>query len=85
MTVEQLQIKTEALPERDSSRLRRWVIEKDWERWDRKLEADVAAGKLNFLLEEAATAKSQSHNPRCMSCKFAPHDTSVLESLLQAA
>lgn len=57
MQVEQLQKEIEALPERDFSRLRRWFAEQDWQRWDRQLESDVAAGKLDFLLEEAMSAK----------------------------
>lgn len=60
MTVEQLQIEIDALPESDFARLRRWFIDRDWERWDRQLEADVAAGKLDFLLDEAEATKAQS-------------------------
>jgi hypothetical protein len=39
--------------------LRAWFAEKDWLLWDKQLEADVADGKLDFLLEEAMAAKSQ--------------------------
>lgn len=60
MTVEQLQIEIDALPESDFARLRRWFIDRDWKRWDRQLEADVAAGKLDFLLDEAEATKAQS-------------------------
>jgi hypothetical protein len=60
MRVEQLQTEIEALPESDFARLRQWFIDRDWERWDRQLESDVAAGKLDFLLDEAASAKTQS-------------------------
>jgi hypothetical protein len=60
MTVEQLQVEIEALPESDFARLRQWFIDRDWERWDRQLESDVVAGKLDFLLDEAASAKTQS-------------------------
>jgi len=59
MQVEQLQREIEALPERDHARLRQWFAELDWRRWDRQLEADVAAGTLDFLLEEARAAKEQ--------------------------
>jgi hypothetical protein len=59
--VEQLQMEIEALPEEDFSRLRRWFAEKDWKLWDRQIESDVAAGKLDFLLEEATTAKVQGN------------------------
>ena len=39
--------------------LRQWFAEKDWLLWDKQLEVDIADGKLDFLLEEAMTAKSQ--------------------------
>ena len=35
--------------------------EQDWQRWDRQLETDVAAGKLDFLMEEALSAKQQGN------------------------
>lgn len=57
MKLEQLQTEIEALPEKDFLRLRRWFADRDWLRWDNQLEQDAAAGKLDFLLEEAATAK----------------------------
>ncbi|HSN74294.1 MAG TPA: hypothetical protein VL334_04255 [Anaerolineae bacterium] len=60
MTVEQLQIEIEALPESDFLRLRKWFVDWDWERWDKQLESDVAAGRLDFLLDEVAIAKTQS-------------------------
>lgn len=59
MQVEQIQREIEALAERDYVRLRQWFAELDWRRWDRQLEADVAAGKLDFLLEEARASKEQ--------------------------
>ena len=43
----------------DFARLRRWFAEKDWERWDRQIESDSAAGKLDFLLDEVSSAKVQ--------------------------
>jgi hypothetical protein len=57
MRVEKLQMEIEALPEEDFIRLRRWFAERDWERWDEQLESDVAAGRLDFLLDEASAAK----------------------------
>lgn len=57
--IEQLQTDIEALSEKDFARLRHWFAEKDWERWDRQIESDVAAGKLDFLIEEALAAKKQ--------------------------
>ena len=59
MNLEQLQSEIEMLPEKDFMRLRRWFAEKDWARWDKQIESDVTAGKLNFLLDEASMAKAQ--------------------------
>ena len=59
MKVEHLQTEIEALSEEDFARLRKWFAERDWEQWDRQLETDVAAGKLDFLLKEASAAKAQ--------------------------
>ncbi len=55
--IEQLQREIEALPEEEFTQLRRWFAEKDWERWDQQLESDGPAGKLDFLIDEALTAK----------------------------
>lgn len=60
MTVEQIQVEIEALPRNDFIRLRKWFIERDWEKWDQQMEADVASGKLDFLVDQAMGAKSQS-------------------------
>lgn len=42
MRVEQLQIEVDALPQSDSVRLRKWIIDKDWENgigsWNRMLQ-----------------------------------------------
>ena len=35
-------------------------LEKDWKQWDEQLENDVVGGKLDFLLDEEATAKAQN-------------------------
>ena len=55
--VEKIEMEITSLPEEDYSRLRRWFLERDWERWDREIEADAESGKLDFLLQEAAEAK----------------------------
>ncbi len=57
--IEQIQAEIEALPKEDFVRLREWFAEKDWLLWDKQIEADIADGKLDFLIEEAMTAKSQ--------------------------
>ncbi|MEM9156139.1 MAG: hypothetical protein AAGB13_14085 [Cyanobacteria bacterium P01_F01_bin.33] len=57
--VERIQAEIEALSQEDFARLREWIAEKDWQLWDEQLEADVAEGKLDFLMEEAMTAKAK--------------------------
>ena len=44
------------LPESEYVRLRNWMTELDWERWDAQIEADSEAGKLDFLADEAREA-----------------------------
>lgn len=57
--VKDIQADIEALSEKEFVQLREWFAEKDWERWDAQLDRDAEAGKLDFLLEEAAVAKAQ--------------------------
>ena len=39
--------------------MRRWFSERDWEKWDRQIEADSESGKLDFLIKEALDAKAK--------------------------
>lgn len=57
--VEQIKAEIEALSPEDFVQLRKWIVEKDWELWDQQIEADSAAGKLDFLIEEAMAAKAE--------------------------
>ena len=57
--VEEIQVAIESLPYQEYIRLRQWFSERDWEKWDRQLEADSESGKLDFLIEEALTEKAQ--------------------------
>ncbi len=56
--VEIIQREIESLSREDFARLREWFAERDWQLWDQQLESDIAAGKLEFLREEARTAKA---------------------------
>lgn len=38
---------------------RQWFLEQDWELWDRQIEEDSRAGRLDFLVREALEAKEQ--------------------------
>jgi len=50
-----------ALPDDDFARFRQWFSELDWEKWDREIEADSDAGKLDFLIAEALEEKKRKH------------------------
>jgi hypothetical protein len=51
--VESLQREVEKLTESELAAFRAWFTEHDWEQWDRQLERDIAAGKLDKLAAEA--------------------------------
>ena len=51
--VEQIEQQIKSLDDRAFAQLRQWFIEYDHARWDRQIEADSAAGKLDFLAAEA--------------------------------
>lgn len=43
----------ENLTEEEYGEFRRWFLERDWRAWDRQLESDSAAGRLDFPAREA--------------------------------
>ena len=51
--VDEIKEAIKALPEEEYVRLRQWFSEKDWQKWDRQIEEDSEAGKLDFLIREA--------------------------------
>jgi len=52
-TVREIEDAVRRLPSEDLTAFRAWFAEFDAEVWDRQLEADVAAGRLDALAEEA--------------------------------
>ena len=48
-----------ALSETDYQQLRQWLNELDKDEWDRQIEADSNAGRLDFLIDEAHEAKEK--------------------------
>jgi hypothetical protein len=56
---EAIQAEIESLSSEDFARLREWIAEQDWQNWDRQIERDSAAGKLDFLRDEVQAAKQQ--------------------------
>ena len=59
--VEEIQSTIASLPPEDYAHLRQWFAERDWDQWDREIERDTAAGKLDFLIDEAVAEKAQGH------------------------
>lgn len=55
LTVEEIQQAIVSLSSEDRGRLIDWMIECEdaWEDWDRQIAADLRAGKLDFLVEQA--------------------------------
>ena len=60
-TVSELQEAILGLSEADYSELRRWLLDRDWERWEREFDEDVRAGKLDALACEALEAKTRGY------------------------
>jgi hypothetical protein len=53
VSVQELEAAVSRLSSEELSVFRKWFIEFDAEAWDRQLEADVAAGKLDHVAEQA--------------------------------
>ena len=56
--VEELQMAVDSLTREEYARFRRWFLERDWEKWDQEIEKDAEAGRLDFLVREAAEARN---------------------------
>jgi hypothetical protein len=51
--IENIERQIEALSPEELAQFRAWFLEFDWAAWDRQLEADIQAGKLDRLVQEA--------------------------------
>jgi hypothetical protein len=60
-TVEEIKSAINSLPGNDYVRLRNWILEKDWEIWDKKIKKDSKEGRLDFLINEALEAKEKGN------------------------
>ena len=63
VSITEIQEAIRVLPESEYVRLRQWISELDWERWDRQIEADAEAGRLDFLIAEAREAGERGARP----------------------
>jgi hypothetical protein len=60
-TIEQIEAAILTLPPEQFQRLRQWILEVDYQRWDEQLEQDIADGKLEALAEEAIAEFKAGH------------------------
>jgi hypothetical protein len=51
--VEQLEEEIKKLSPEEFAKLREWLLEVDWQEWDRKIERDAASGKMDKLFEKS--------------------------------
>jgi hypothetical protein len=56
--MDELKAEIERLPSEELAELFRWLSEKEWDSWDREIEADSQAGRLDFLVREAHQRRS---------------------------
>ncbi len=52
-TVSEIEQAFEKLPDGDLLALREWIVKRDSDAWDRQIEADIKAGRLEHLMEKA--------------------------------
>jgi hypothetical protein len=57
--IDELKPGIERLPAEEIAELFRWLSEKEWESWDKEIEADSEAGRLDFLVREAREEKAR--------------------------
>ena len=62
-TVLEIECAIERLPARVLTKLAQWMLQRDHEGWDRQMDqdADAAAAKLDFLIQEADAARTKLH------------------------
>jgi len=63
--LERVIVDIESLSSDEFARLRNWLLERDWDRWERELEKDVIQKKLDFLKKEVKEEK-ESENLRSL-------------------
>ena len=57
--VDELKTDIERLSSEEVAELFRWLADREWESWDREIEADSQAGRLDFLVREARQEKAR--------------------------
>ena len=62
--LEQLEEQIQQLSSSEFAELRTWLLERDWEEWDRQIERDASSGKLDRLFDEAREAHLQGKSTK---------------------
>lgn len=62
--VQALQEEIEKLEYEEFAQLYKWMSERDWEEWDRQIEEDAAAGRLDDLVKEAREAHRRGESTK---------------------
>ena len=57
--VEELERAVASFTAEEYGEFRCWFLESDWAKWDKQIEEDSRAGKLDFLVREALEAKKE--------------------------
>ena len=57
--VQELEKVVDTLSEDEFDQFRRWIMDRDFAKWDKQIEEDSTSGKLDFLIEEALKAKEE--------------------------
>lgn len=60
-TLEQIEAAILTLPAEEFQRLRQWLFDVDYQRWNEQLEKDIEDGKLDALAEEAIAEFKAGH------------------------
>jgi hypothetical protein len=51
--VKELEKEIEKLPPEELAQIRDWILERDWNAWDRQIEKDSANGRLDKLFKKS--------------------------------
>jgi hypothetical protein len=57
--IDELKADIERLPSEELAELFRWLSAREWESWDKEIDADSQAGRLDFLVREAREEKAK--------------------------
>ena len=66
--VEALEREVAALSPEELAEFRAWFLERDWQAWDRQIERDAAAGRLDSFAAEAL--QEHERGDTCTSRRF---------------